>query len=377
MKSAHAAFCASLIGLLAVLASPVVCAQTREETSLWDGVKDSKDVEDYRAYLDKYPDGVYAPIAKRRISSLEAASHPGSSADPTAPAPNAATASPDGPLQYPRVMHFCAAHCATWNFTNGYAGKEPYGVRISHWTPDSVILTRSDPPSQWFPRGLRAVISGQMSAAQDKLVNGKITWTFGQAGTFDCQVTWGDALEDIPGQDGPPAPPVANVPAASPPAAPTPLPADGSHAPAESSRALPTDEASNAEIDAGFQRWSAGWMFDRYVPGSARATERALRKDTYVIRGMFDFMRGGGRLSIPYAASYSKNNDRFLLSNLCYNDTSTGMTDCVNPSNPGPMQNRQFLGSIVLLGMVAAMASDQTCVRRYTFFGSSYLECYD
>jgi len=235
-----------------------VWAQTHEETSLWNSVKDSKDAEDYRAYLDKYPDGVYAPIAKRRISSLEADSHPA--------AVNAATAT----------------------------------------TPSA-------------------------SAA-------------GPAGT----------------------PQKAN-----------PAPSDGSNKPSESSKALPTDEASNAEIDAGFRQWSAGWMFDRYVPGSARATERALKNDTYVIRGMFDFVRGGGRLSIPYAASYSKSSDRYLLSNLCYNDTSTGMTDCINPSNPGPMQNRQFLGSIVLLGMVAAMASDETCVKRYTFFGSSYLECYD
>jgi hypothetical protein len=358
MKSIRAAFCGGLLAWTTLCASPAVWAQTHEETSLWESVKDSKDAEDYRAYLDKYPDGVYAPIAQRRISSLEADSHP--------------AAAMDSPLPYPSVMHFCAAHCATWNFTNGRSGNDQYGVTIAHWTPDSVILNRSDPPNQWFPQGLKAVITGQMSPAHDKLVNGKITWTFGQGGTYDCKVTWGDALDTIPGQDGPPAPRVAGSPSNAGPA-----PADGNSTPSESSRTLPTDEASNAEIDAGFRRWSAGWMFDRYVPGSARATERALKKDTYVIRGMFDFVRGGGRLTIPYAASYSKSNDRYLLSNLCYNDTSTGMTDCVNPSNPGPMQNRQFLGSIVLLGMVAAMASDQTCVKRYTFFGSAYLECYD
>jgi hypothetical protein len=269
-------------------------------------------------------------------------------------------------------MHFCAAHCATWNFTNGKSGNGQYGVTIARWTADSVVLNRTDPPNQWFPSGLKAVITGQMSPEHDNLVNGRITWTFGQSGTYDCNVTWGDRLNDIPGQDGPSAPPVASAPPT------THHPAtDGNNKPAESSKKLPTDDASNAEIDAGFRRWSSGWMFDRYVPGSARATERALKDDTYVIRGMFDFVRGGGRLSIPYAASYSKANDRFLLSNLCYNDTSTGMTDCVNPSNPGPMQNRQFLGSIVLLGMVAAMASDETCVKRYTFFGSAYLECYD
>jgi hypothetical protein len=359
MISGRTSGCGAFIVWTALLASPAAWAQTHEETSLWDSVKDSKDAEDYKAYLDKYPDGVYAPIAKRRVASLEAA-HPAASAP----------ADPDTTPPYPSVMHFCAAHCYTWNFANGQSGNGQSTISISRWSPDSVVLNRSDAPNPGSPRGLKAVITGQMSPAHDKLVNGKITWTFGQGGTYDCKVTWGDALNDIPGTDVAPAPPVVS-------AAPANQAPPDNDKPSESSKSLPTDEASNAEIDAGFRRWSAGWMFDRYVPGSARATERALKQDTYVIRGMFDFIRGGGKLTIPYAASYSKADDHYQLSNLCYNDTSTGMTDCVNPSNPGPMQNRQFLGSIVLLGMVAAMASDQTCVRRYTFFGSSYLECYD
>lgn len=54
--------------------SPILQAQTtREEAVLWTSIKDSKDAEDYRGYLDKYPDGTFAPIAKRRIAALSTA----------------------------------------------------------------------------------------------------------------------------------------------------------------------------------------------------------------------------------------------------------------------------------------------------------------
>jgi hypothetical protein len=151
--------------------------------------------------------------------------------------------------------------------------------------------------------------------------------------------------------------------------------------PQEVSKTLPTDEAANAEVDALFKRWSSAWMFDRYLPGSARTTERGLKDETYVVRGLFDFARSGTKLTIPYAAAYTKTQGRYTLSNLCYNDTSSGMTDCINPSaslddqRAAVMQSRQFLGSIVLLGLVAAISEGETCVKRYTLFGEPYLEC--
>jgi len=147
------------------------------------------------------------------------------------------------------------------------------------------------------------------------------------------------------------------------------------------SKTLLTDEAANAEVDAGFRQWSSTWMFDRYLAGSAHATERGFKDDTYVIRGLFDFVRSGSKITIPFAAAYTKGNDRHTLSNLCYNDYSSGMTDCINPNasledrRAAAMQSRQFLGSIVLLGMVAAMSEEETCVKRYTFFGEPYFLC--
>ena len=45
-------------------------AQTREEVVLWESIKDSEHVSDFQGYLDKYPSGTFATVAKRRIEEL-------------------------------------------------------------------------------------------------------------------------------------------------------------------------------------------------------------------------------------------------------------------------------------------------------------------
>ncbi|MCW0234514.1 MAG: caspase family protein [Ferrovibrio sp.] len=42
------------------------------EAALWAAVKDSQAASDYHAYLDAFPNGVYAPLARRRIEGLAA-----------------------------------------------------------------------------------------------------------------------------------------------------------------------------------------------------------------------------------------------------------------------------------------------------------------
>lgn len=54
------------------------------EVALWGAVKDSQSTSDYHAYLDAFPNGVYAPLARRRIEGLTAAQ--------SRPAPAAAVA---------------------------------------------------------------------------------------------------------------------------------------------------------------------------------------------------------------------------------------------------------------------------------------------
>jgi hypothetical protein len=125
-------------------------------------------------------------------------------------------------------------------------------------------------------------------------------------------------------------------------------------------RSVPDNAAAEAAIDGGFKQWSSAWMFDRYIPGSAHAVNRGLRDGTFLVRGMFGFMRGGGRLNIPFAAAFTNSGDGYRLSNLCYNDVSTGTTDCIDPSDGQQVdrsaaRSRQFLGSVVLLGLAIAM----------------------
>jgi hypothetical protein len=150
----------------------------------------------------------------------------------------------------------------------------------------------------------------------------------------------------------------------------------------DAEKAIPKDNFANAAIDDGFRRWSSTWMFDRYVPGSAHATDRGFKDSTYIIRGMFDFVRGGARLTIPFAAAFTGAGDAYRLSNLCYNDNTSGMTDCIDPGNGiqrAAAQSRQFLGSIVLLGLFAAMTAPddgQICEKRTPFFGEPYFVCY-
>jgi carboxyl-terminal processing protease len=40
------------------------------EKTFWDGIKDSKDAGDYQTYLEQYPNGVFAPIARNRLASI-------------------------------------------------------------------------------------------------------------------------------------------------------------------------------------------------------------------------------------------------------------------------------------------------------------------
>jgi Caspase domain len=47
------------------------------ELSFWDSVKNSSDPEDFKAYLDQYPNGTFIVLAKRRIQSLQSKSSAG------------------------------------------------------------------------------------------------------------------------------------------------------------------------------------------------------------------------------------------------------------------------------------------------------------
>lgn len=51
------------------------------ELSFWDSIKSSGDPSDFKAYLDKYPNGQYAALARNKISSLDKGAAKGRSTD--------------------------------------------------------------------------------------------------------------------------------------------------------------------------------------------------------------------------------------------------------------------------------------------------------
>jgi len=74
------------IAVGSALASPAIAQPASEaaETAFWDSVKDSRDPAEVQTYLDKFPNGLFAPLARIRLRNLQGASKP-------APAPAAST----------------------------------------------------------------------------------------------------------------------------------------------------------------------------------------------------------------------------------------------------------------------------------------------
>src|SRR5271155_3384565 len=109
--------------------------------------------------------------------------------------------------ELPAILHFCAKYCSTWYLKDGVYTGTPGNfdgkVKVVSFKPDSVVLERSDPPNKYFPQGLKAVITGRISPAGNSLLSGRITWTSGQSGVAPVRMTWGKALNDIPGQETP------------------------------------------------------------------------------------------------------------------------------------------------------------------------------
>ena len=87
-----------------------VAAASPAELAFWDAIKGSNNVAEYLAYLEQFPFGTFAPLARARIVAMggtppaapvavqpSRAAAPTPAATPKAPAPLAATAGPNAP----------------------------------------------------------------------------------------------------------------------------------------------------------------------------------------------------------------------------------------------------------------------------------------
>ena len=142
---------------------PAQTSQASPESALWESIKDSKDPDDYKAYLDKYPSGIYAPLAKRRIARLDSPTSTESapSKPDTTPVQGSSNAQPGSPT----TMSECEGtnNCATWTFlgTQGN-GQWPSGevanLAVEHSDATTVVIRRAD--STGPSAGLTAVYKG-------------------------------------------------------------------------------------------------------------------------------------------------------------------------------------------------------------------------
>jgi hypothetical protein len=57
-----------------VAKQPVIRAQGGSSGGCSDHIKDTENPEMYRAYLDKYPEGEFSPLAQIKLTELEARS---------------------------------------------------------------------------------------------------------------------------------------------------------------------------------------------------------------------------------------------------------------------------------------------------------------
>ncbi|MBI3503302.1 MAG: caspase family protein [Proteobacteria bacterium] len=122
----------------AMIAAPAPAASIDREGVFWDTVKGSSDPAELHAYLDTYPTGVFAPIARARVASLEAARQqqvvsratPAPAAAAPAPAPAAPAPAPVASAPPQQVAAAPAARAGR-QLDGMFSANVPGGVLVS------------------------------------------------------------------------------------------------------------------------------------------------------------------------------------------------------------------------------------------------------
>ncbi|MGE0388213.1 MAG: caspase domain-containing protein [Gammaproteobacteria bacterium] len=145
----------------AALPSPVaaVAPGTHErqvELAFWDSIKASANPADFKAYLERYPQGAFAPIARNRLAGTPAPPAATVAAPKPAPAPaQVASIAPAPPPAAPAAAPAVPASGSRWS----YAGAEPerpenrfeYRVELAGATAAGALETVTGPgtATQW------------------------------------------------------------------------------------------------------------------------------------------------------------------------------------------------------------------------------------
>ncbi|MGE3642327.1 MAG: DUF4189 domain-containing protein [Beijerinckiaceae bacterium] len=114
LKTASIALALGMMAGLPAITKPAIAqgaaapsaAQRQAEITFWTSIKDSKNAEEYKAYLEAFPNGLFAALARLRIKQLASApaapsappaAAPPRTAQPSAPPPPPQTAQPPAP----------------------------------------------------------------------------------------------------------------------------------------------------------------------------------------------------------------------------------------------------------------------------------------
>jgi hypothetical protein len=121
-----------------------------------------------------------------------------------APGPSDATLIGSAPAQ----MHLCnSGSCSNIERKgNHYENQSGTAFIVRSFTHDSIVLLRSDPPNQYFHRGLTFAYRGKMTDDGKSMANGLQVNTWGNGGGpgNPIRLSWGGDLAALPGSGPPP-----------------------------------------------------------------------------------------------------------------------------------------------------------------------------
>jgi hypothetical protein len=116
-------------------AEPTLVAQAagddKAEMAFWDSIKDSKNPDEYRAYLDTYPKGKFSALARVRMDSLKKPAAAKPAAAPAAAASSSSSNLPQLPGQSGGAQPAAAQPAAQTAPAAAPAKEEP---KIEYWT---------------------------------------------------------------------------------------------------------------------------------------------------------------------------------------------------------------------------------------------------
>lgn len=102
----------------------------RAEMVFWESVRTSTDPADFRAYLEQYPNGRFAPLARNRLAALAPKPAAPALAVPPAPAAAPQAAGPGG---------LAVGDTWTYRMARGGSQRAAHEVKLTSVTPESIV----------------------------------------------------------------------------------------------------------------------------------------------------------------------------------------------------------------------------------------------